>query len=185
MAEEHFELIVGRITIRFARLEFFLDAAIWMLMGNKESGGQQRAQLITLPMNFGKKVELFKDLFKLAKLGADAEAGLEDTLRWLRAAAQSRNLVAHTVWRYAEEIPGLMGVKAVKADEGPRHRVTHVPMEEFELHLQRIYGAEMHLGLLAGMEHLRQAYKTGGRAALLRMIQQKSGQADAPSPQEK
>jgi hypothetical protein len=120
---------LGEVVVEFGMLEFFLEAAIWHLLGTQEKARFLMAQALTAEMSFDRKVHAFASMFKLRDPGEDTVefAALVKELFEVQA---ERNGLLHSVWHDSKTFGVFTRMKATaKAKGGLIRRIHPMPTE--------------------------------------------------------
>jgi hypothetical protein len=125
--------LLGEIVVAFGNLELFLEAMIWLLIGEDNPTRHLMAQAITAEMSFERKVNAFASMFKV-KRPSHAKAELEALVKELFAVQGERNALLHSAWTYSQNFEAWTRTKAsAKARQGLRRRVHRMTPERLKV----------------------------------------------------
>ncbi len=117
--------LIGEIVIAFANLEFFVEAAIWNLLGPGEEL-QRMGEAITAEMSFDRKVNAFESMYRL-KYPETEQPSLNTLRKALFNVQAERNAIVHSAWSYSEARGTVTRMKAsAKGKNGLRRRLHYM-----------------------------------------------------------
>ena len=130
-------LALGKCTVAFSELDFWLSSFAWALIGQDQHIGQ----IVTAEMSFARKIDLVGSLFKHVCPDKGAREDLQRLLGKLSQLEQRRNTAQHSLWIRQSEDPELATRLKVtaKRQHGLKHAkedVTSEPLEGLARDLQ-------------------------------------------------
>lgn len=155
---------LGDIVAAFGNLEFFVEVAIWHLLGAEDRKRSLMAQAVTAEMSFDRKVHALASMFR-EKYGKVHEKELAAVVKSLFAAQDERNALLHSAWNYSDNFRALVRMKAsAKARGGLQRRLHRMTIDRLEAIRRRIAAAGEAISKFT-MSHIQEQSEASGRTA--------------------